>query len=68
MVERRKVDPEAVKRRALRQLQWVTRRVEKEQASQRSAIRAASAAGASLREIAEAAGVGHMTVKRILER
>lgn len=30
-------------------------------------IRAASAEGVSLREIAEAAGVSHMTIKRVVE-
>lgn len=68
MAARTKSDPDAAKKRALRQLQWVTRRREKEELSHRSAMRAAAAAGASLREIAEAAGVGHMTVKRVLER
>jgi IS30 family transposase len=33
-----------------------------------AAIREAHRAGASLRELAEASGVSHMTVKRIIER
>lgn len=37
-------------------------------ASRDAAIREAHRAGASLRDIAEVAGVSHMTVKRIVER
>jgi DNA-binding NarL/FixJ family response regulator len=37
-------------------------------ASRDAAIREAHRAGASLRDIAEAASVSHMTVKRIVER
>ena len=33
-----------------------------------AAIREAHRAGASLRELAEASGISHMTVKRIIER
>ncbi len=33
-----------------------------------AAIREAQRAGASLRELAEASGISHMTVKRIIER
>ena len=33
-----------------------------------AAIRLASSEGASLRELADAAGMSHMTIKRILER
>jgi DNA-binding NarL/FixJ family response regulator len=36
--------------------------------SRNAAIREAHRAGASLREIAEVAGVSHMTIKRIVER
>lgn len=36
--------------------------------SRDAAIREAHRAGASLRDIAEVAGVSHMTVKRIIER
>ena len=37
-------------------------------ASRDAAIREAHRAGASLRDIAEVAGVSHMTIKRIVER
>jgi len=36
--------------------------------SRNNAIRFASREGASLREIADATGLGHMTVKRIIDR
>lgn len=42
-------------------------RLRKAQSEQRSTIRFASEVGASLREIADAAGVSHMTVKNMLE-
>lgn len=68
MTTKRKVDPEAAKNRALRQVTWMAGRAEKATASKHASIRFAADAGASLRELAEASGLSHMTIKRLLER
>ncbi len=59
--------PEAA-RRLLRLVGHGARNAERAIASRDAAIREAHRAGASLRDIADAAGVSHMTVKRIVER
>jgi DNA-directed RNA polymerase specialized sigma24 family protein len=64
--------PEAMKtdinrRQAIRLVRRATERLNKAQSEQRSAIRFASEVGASLREIALAADVSHMTVKNLLD-
>lgn len=61
-------DPEGDKRRALGQAAYTARKVDAAEHSRRAAVRFAAEVGASLREIAEATGLSHMTVKRMLER
>ena len=55
-------------RRALRHAGRVAAKVDVAERERDGAIRFASETGASLREIAEATGLGHMTVKRIVDR
>lgn len=64
----RKPDPDGTRRRALKLAADAARRVVDAETKQRAAFRYATEAGASLRDIAGATGVPHMTVKRILER
>ena len=64
----RPVDLEGDKRRAIKLAAHAARRVDVAETARTAAIRFAAAHGASLREIAEATGLGHMTVKRIIER
>ncbi len=64
--------PDALKtdvnrRQAVKLVARAAERLRKAQSEQRSTIRFASEVGASLREIAGAAGVSHMTVKTMLE-
>lgn len=61
-------DPEKDKRTALRLAGRATTRREKAQREEVAAMRFAVDAGASLREVAAATGVPHVTVKRMLER
>lgn len=59
--------PEASKR-MLQLVRHGADKADRAVASRDAAIREAHRAGASLRDIAEVAGVSHMTVKRIIER
>lgn len=61
-------DPVGDKRRALRHAAIVCRRVDADEEVQRAVILFASHAGASSQEIADATGVAHDRVRRILER
>jgi DNA-binding NarL/FixJ family response regulator len=58
----------AAARRLLQLVRYGAQNTDRAVAARDAAIREAHRAGASLREIAEAAGVSHMTVKRIVER
>lgn len=66
------IDDAAERRRKKQALRLVEHAAQKQDEAARktaAAIRyAATEHGASLRELADAAGVSHMTVKRILER
>jgi DNA invertase Pin-like site-specific DNA recombinase len=64
----RMADPEGDKRRALRLAATAAHRADLAEASRNNAIRFAADAGASLREIAAATELPHMTVKRIISR
>jgi DNA invertase Pin-like site-specific DNA recombinase len=61
-------DAEGTKRRALKLAAHAASRADVAEKSKANAIRFASQCGASLREIAEATGVPHVTVKRIIDR
>lgn len=61
-------EPDDRKRRALELAAGTTRARDAAVAVQGSAFLAATDAGASLREIADATGIPHMTVRRIIER
>lgn len=65
---RRHSDPDGDKRRALKHAAVTVNRLDKAEQARTAAIRFAADCGASLREIADATGIPHMTVKRILER
>ncbi len=62
-----KMKDELGRRQALKKVGHAREQLEKAQRQHRNMIRFASDVGASLREIAEAAGVSHQTVKNILE-
>lgn len=64
----RAVDLEGDKRRALRLAANASHRADLAETSRNNAIRFAADAGASLREIAAATELPHMTVKRIVDR
>jgi DNA invertase Pin-like site-specific DNA recombinase len=57
-----------VKALRLRVASRLARKAQKVAEQRDEAIRSASEAGGSLREIADATGTSHMTVKRIIER
>ena len=59
--------PEAA-RRLLQLVRYGAHNTDRAVASRDAAIREAHRAGASLRDIADVAGMSHMTVKRIIER
>lgn len=61
-------DPEGDKRRALMLAKRTAERSGTAEESRNNAILFASREGASLREIADATGLGHMTVKRIIDK
>lgn len=61
-------DPEGDKRRALDLAAHAASRYTESESKRSATMRFASDCGASLREIAEATGVPHMTVKRLIER
>ncbi len=67
VIEIETTGPDAAKR-LLRLVQYGGQNADRAVASRDAAIREAQRAGASLRDIAEVAGVSHMTVKRIVER
>jgi hypothetical protein len=67
-VPARAADPEGDKRRALKLAAAAAHRAELAETSRNNAIRFAADTGASLREIAAATELPHMTVKRILDR
>ena len=64
----RPVDPEGDRRLALRLAARAAERADVAETTRNNAIRFASDAGASLREIAGATGLDHMTAKRIIDR
>lgn len=64
----RAADPEGDKRRALKLATTATQRSDLAETSRNNAIRFAADAGASLREIAAATELPHMTIKRIVDR
>lgn len=64
----RAADPEGDKRRALSLAASAAHRADIAETSRNNAIRFAADAGASLREIAAATELPHMTVKRIVDR
>lgn len=64
----RPADAEGDKRRAVKLAANAAQRADVAEMSRDNAIRFASQSGASLREIADATGLGHMTVKRIIDR
>lgn len=59
---------ERARRLLLRHAGTEARRAGRKLSERDVAIRAAAEAGCSLRELAQETGLGHMTVKRILER
>jgi len=67
VIEIETTGPEAAQR-LLQLVRHGTRNADRAIASRDAAIREAHRAGASLRDIAEVAGVSHMTIKRIVER
>jgi DNA-binding NarL/FixJ family response regulator len=67
VIEIETTGPEAAKR-LLQLVSHGAKNADRATASRDAAIREAHRAGASLRDIAEVAGVSHMTVKRIIER
>jgi hypothetical protein len=64
----RPVDSEGDTRRALKLAANASQRATITQGTRDNAIRFAADSGASLREIAAATGLDHMTVKRIVDR
>ena len=64
----RAADLEGDKRRALKLAATAAHRADLAETSRNNAIRFAADAGASLREIAAATELPHMTVKRIVDR
>lgn len=64
----RMADPEGDKRRALKLAAAASHRSDLAEVSRNNAIRFAADTGASLREIAAATELPHMTVKRIIDR
>jgi hypothetical protein len=64
----RPVDSDGDKRRALKLAASASQRASITQSTRDNAIRFAADSGASLREIAAATGLDHMTVKRIIDR
>ena len=64
----RPVDPERDKSNALYLAKYATEKAHVEETTRNNAIRFAADEGASLREIADATGLPHMTVKRIIDR
>ena len=61
-------DPDGDRRRVLKHATDRARKAAEAIAARDNAIHLAREAGASLREISEATGIPHVTVKRILDR
>ncbi len=61
-------DVDGDRRRALTQVAYISRKAEAAERSRAAAMVFASDRGASLREIADASGLPHMTVKRMIDR
>jgi len=66
MVKALDIPAETKKRNALKAVEHAARKRERAESEHHSAMRFASEAGASLREIADAAAVSHQTVKNLL--
>lgn len=64
----RAADPDGDKRRALRLAASAAHRADLAETTRNNAIRFAADSGASLREIATATELPHMTIKRIVDR
>lgn len=60
--------PESKQENLLKLVRYATENAEVASSKRDAAIREAHRAGSSLREIADASGISHMTVKRIVER
>ena len=60
-------DPAATKANRLKLVEHSAEQVAAAEAARANAIRFAADGGASLRQIADAAGLSHMTVKRMLD-
>lgn len=60
--------PESKQENLLKLVRYAAANADVASSKRDAAIREAHRAGSSLREIAEASGISHMTVKRIVER
>ena len=60
--------PEAKQENLLKLVRYAAKNADVASSKRDAAIREAHRAGSSLREIADASGISHMTVKRIVER
>ena len=60
--------PESKQENHLKLVRYAAENADVASSKRDAAIREAHRAGASLREIAQASGISHMTVKRIVER
>jgi len=60
--------PEAKQENLLKLVRYAAENADVASRKRDAAIREAHRAGSSLREIADASGISHMTVKRIVER
>lgn len=60
--------PESKQENLLKLVRYAAENVDVASSKRDATIREAHRAGSSLREIAEASGISHMTVKRIVER
>lgn len=60
--------PESTRENLLKLVRYATENADVASSKRDAAIREAHRAGSSLREIADASGISHMTVKRTVER
>lgn len=65
---KRQPDPAGDKRRALKLAAHASKKFDDAEAGRAAALRFAKEQGASLREIADATGIPHVTVGRIIDR